>query len=263
MRFAILGSGSRGNAALIESGGTCVMLDCGFSVKETVARLARLGRAPEDVTAVVVTHEHDDHVSGVMAFARRYHTPVWMTPGTRAAVTRYNSAGGASADRPDIRQFYPHEPFEIDDLRLEPFPVPHDAREPAQFVFTNGDVRLGYLTDLGSSTAHVEKALNGCHALVLECNHDRELLMNGSYPPSLKTRIAGAHGHLSNDQAAELLGCLDFGWLRHIVAAHLSEQNNHPDLACAALARALDCVPDWVQVADQNAGLPWRDVVRD
>lgn len=234
------------------------MLDCGLSVKETVMRLARLGREPEKVTAIVVTHEHDDHVSGVMAFARRYRTPVWMTSGTHAAVTRYDSA-----DQSGIRQFSPHEPFEIDDLRLEPFPVPHDAREPAQFVFTDGNVRLGYLTDLGSSTAHVEKALSGCHALVLECNHDREMLQNSSYPPSLKARIAGAHGHLSNDQAAELLGRLDFGWLRHIVAAHLSEQNNHPDLACAALARALDCVPDWVQVADQNAGLPWRDVVRD
>ncbi len=234
------------------------MLDCGLSVKETVMRLARLGREPENVTAIVVTHEHDDHVSGATAFARRYRTPLWMTPGTRAAVTRHDSA-----DQPGIRQFSPHEPFEIDDLCLEPFPVPHDAREPAQFVFTDGNVRLGYLTDLGSSTAHVEKALSGCHALVLECNHDREMLQNSSYPPSLKTRIAGAHGHLSNDQAAELLGRLDFGWLRHIVAAHLSEQNNRPDLACAALARALDCVPDWVQVADQNAGLPWRDVVRD
>ncbi|MBI3571682.1 MAG: MBL fold metallo-hydrolase [Gammaproteobacteria bacterium] len=236
------------------------MLDCGLSVKETVMRLARLGRAPEAVTAIVVTHEHDDHVSGVMAFARRYRTPVWMTPGTRTAATRHIGTG---TDQPTIQQFSPHESFEIDDLRLEPFPVPHDAREPAQFVFTNGDVRLGYLTDLGSSTVHVEKALSGCHALVLECNHDREMLKNSSYPPSLKARIAGAHGHLSNDQAAELLGRLDFGWLRHIVAAHLSEQNNCPDLACAALARALDCVPDWVQVADQNAGLPWRDVVRD
>ena len=187
-----------------------------------------------------------------------------MTPGRGGAVTRYNGADGATADLPGIRYFSPHEPFEIDGLRpLNRFRCRTTRASRAQFVFTNGDVRLGYLTDLGSSTAHVEQALNGCHALVLECNHDRELLKNSNYPPSLKARIAGAHGHLSNDQAAELLGRLDFGWLRHIVAAHLSEQNNRPDLACAALARALDCVPDWVQVADQNAGLPWRDVVRD
>lgn len=257
MRFAILGSGSRGNAALIESGNTCVMLDDGFSMKETVARLARLGRAPEDVTAIVVTHEHDDHVGGVGAFARRYRTPVWMTPGTRAAA--HDDMNGLT----DISLFSPHDAFEIGDLQLQPMPVPHDAREPAQFVFSDGNVRLGYLTDIGSSTTHVEQALSGCHALVLECNHDRALLQNGGYPPSLKARIGGSHGHLSNDQAAELLSRLDFGWLRHIVAAHLSQQNNRPDLACAALARVLDCVPDWIQVADQDLGLPWRDVIRD
>ncbi len=239
------------------------MLDCGFSVKETVKRLARLGREPEDVTAIVVTHEHDDHIGGVAAFARRYRTPVWMTPGTRAALNDSAASTVLSCNAPEIHLFSPHETFEIDAVRLEPFPVPHDAREPAQFVFTDGAVRLGYLTDLGSSTAHVEQALSGCHALVLECNHDREMLKNGSYPPSLKARVGGSHGHLSNDQAAELLGHLDFGWLRHIVAAHLSERNNRPDLACAALARALDCVPDWVQVADQEQGLSWRDVIRD
>lgn len=233
------------------------MLDCGFSAKETVTRLARLGRAPADIKAILVTHEHDDHLGGVAAFARRYDIPVWMTAGTRTALN-------AGADRlPAVHTFSPHEAFEVDDLQIRPMPVPHDAREPAQFVFTDGDVRLGYLTDLGSATAYVEQALSGCHALVLECNHDRELLQNGTYPPSLKARIAGSHGHLSNDQAAELVRRLDLGWLRHIVAAHLSAQNNRPDLACAALAHALDCVPDWVQVADQDAGLPWRDVTRD
>ncbi len=252
----MLGSGSRGNAALVESGNTCVMLDCGFSVRETTARLARLGRAPEDIDAMLVTHEHSDHASGVAAFARRHGIPVWMTAGTHAAVN-------GDLTSVEVNELSPHEPFDLGDLQVSPFPVPHDAREPAQFVFSDGDARLGYLTDLGSSTVHVEKMLGGCHALVLECNHDRDMLKNGTYPPSLKARIAGSHGHLSNDQAADLLGRLGFGWLRHIVAAHLSEQNNRPDLACAALARALDCVPDWVQVADQDAGLGWRDVVRD
>lgn len=232
------------------------MLDCGFSVRETTARLARLGRAPEDIDAILVTHEHTDHASGVAAFARRHGIPVWMTAGTRASVNGDLASVG-------VTELSPHEPFALGDLQVIPFPVPHDAREPAQFVFSDGNVRLGYLTDLGSSTVHVEKTLSGCQALVLECNHDRDMLKNGGYPPSLKTRIAGSHGHLSNDQAADLLGRLGFGWLRHIVAAHLSEQNNRPDLACAALARALDCTPDWVQVADQDEGLDWRDVVRD
>lgn len=232
------------------------MLDCGFSVRETTARLARLGRAPDDLDAILVTHEHDDHVGGAGAFARRHGIPVWTTAGTRAA------ADGALAGA-EVHALSPHEPFALGDIEIGPFPVPHDAREPAQFTFSDGDVRLGFVTDLGASTAHVEDALRGCHALVLECNHDRELLKNGSYPPSLKARIAGSRGHLSNDQAAELLGRLGLGWLRHIVAAHLSQQNNTPDLACAALARALDCTPDWVQVADQDAGLGWRDVVRD
>ncbi len=232
------------------------MLDCGFSVRETTARLARFDRTPDDIDSILVTHEHSDHANGVAGFARRHGIPVWMTAGTHAAV----NGGLASVE---VNELSPHDPFALGDLQVTPFPVPHDAREPAQFVFSDGDVRLGYLTDLGSSTVHVEKMLGGCHALVLECNHDRDLLRNGTYPPSLKARIAGSHGHLSNDQAADLLGRLGFGWLRHIVAAHLSEHNNRPDLACAALARALDCTPDWVQVADQEEGLGWRDVVRD
>jgi phosphoribosyl 1,2-cyclic phosphodiesterase len=252
----VLGSGSRGNAALVESGHTCVMLDCGFSVRETTARLAHLKRTPEDIDAILVTHEHSDHAAGVAGFARRHGIPVWATAGTRAAV----NGEFASVE---VNEISPHAPFALGDLEIAPFPVPHDAREPAQFVFGDGDVRLGYLTDLGSSTAHVEKMLGACQALVLECNHDRAMLKNGTYPPSLKARIAGSHGHFSNDQAADLLGRLGVGWLRHIVAAHLSEQNNRPDLACAALARALDCTPDWVQVADQDQGLGWRDVVRD
>jgi len=232
------------------------MLDCGFSVRETTTRLARLQRTPDDVDAILVTHEHSDHADGVAGFARRHGIPVWLTAGTRAAL-------GDGLTDVEVHELSPHARFALGDLEIAPFPVPHDAREPAQFTFSDGATRLGYLTDLGASTAHVEEALRGCHALVLECNHDRDMLKNGSYPASLKARIAGSHGHLSNDQAADLLGRLGIGWLRHIVAAHLSEQNNHPDLACAALARALDCVPDWVQVADPVLGLPWRDVVRD
>ena len=165
-----------------------------------------------------------------MAFARRYRTPGVDDAGYPAPRShRYNSAGAPPADLPGIRQFSPHEPFEIDGLRLEPFPVPHDAREPAQFVFTNGDVRLGYLTDLGFLLAHVGTGAERLSRAGAECNHDRELLQEQQHPPSHKARIAGAHGHLSTTRPGT--SAADFGWLRHIVAAHLSEQNNRPDLA--------------------------------
>ena len=139
--------------------------------------------------------------------------------------------------------------------------MPHDAREPVQFVCSDGEWRLGVLTDLGVSTAHVEASLSGCHALVLECNHDPEMLANGDYPYSLKLRIAGKFGHLDNDAAAALLAKLDNSKLKHLFAAHLSQHNNRPELARAALAQAVNCDPDWVGIADQHTGFAWREFV--
>lgn len=253
LRFASLGSGSRGNATLVEAGGTCVMVDCGFSVSETRRRLARLGKTPDDIAAILVTHEHSDHIAGVAAFARRFDVPVWMTAGT--------SVMHADTDVPNLDWFSGHAPaFAIGDLHVTPFPVPHDAREPCQFVFGDGAVRLGVLTDTGSVTAHIRQVLDGCNALLLECNHDTGLLADGPYPPMLKRRVGGRLGHLSNDQAAELLAALDTGALRHLVAAHLSDKNNRPQLARAALAAVLGCAPDWIGIADQTQGLDWRQV---
>jgi phosphoribosyl 1,2-cyclic phosphodiesterase len=243
-----LGSGSGGNAALIECGRTAILLDCGFSARETEARLARLGRSPEDLTAIVLTHEHSDHVDGVGACARRFDVPVWMTAGTRAALPK------TVGEIPAVHLFHPHEPFTIDDLALEPFPVPHDAREPCQFVFTDGDARLGFITDVGSLTTHIEMMLEDCTALVLECNHDRELLRDGPYAPALKARVASDVGHLSNAQAARLLRRVCHDGLQHVVAAHLSRTNNTAALARAALAEVLGCTDDEVAVADQDAG---------
>jgi phosphoribosyl 1,2-cyclic phosphodiesterase len=254
MRFAYLGSGSRGNAAIVESGDTRILLDCGFTLRETEARLARLGLDADALSGVLLTHEHSDHMSGIGPLARRYGLPVWMTRGTGRAIA--NRAGTL----PDVRHFDPHENFEIGDLQLHPFPVPHDALEPAQFVFSDGDVRLGVLTDIGRPTAHVESMLSGCDALALECNHDRAMLARGPYPQSLKTRIGGGEGHLDNDSAAELLGRIDSTRLQHLIAVHLSETNNLPTLAQAALAGALGCGADFVQVADQEAGLSWQGI---
>ncbi len=250
LRYAMLGSGSRGNAALVESGATCVLVDCGFSALETRRRLARLGKKPEDLAGILVTHEHGDHVGGVVPLARAYGLTVWSTAGTA------RQAGLASLG--DSRWFDAHTPFAVGDLEVRPYPVPHDAREPAQFVFSDGARRLGMLTDVGRSTPHIEACLSGCDGLILECNHDRRMLAEGRYPPSLKHRVGGDHGHLNNEQAAALLGRLDTSRLQHVVAAHLSEKNNRPELARAALVGTLGCEPDWIAVAEQDAGLAWQ-----
>ena len=255
MRFACLGSGSRGNALIVECGRTRLMLDCGYPVRETERRLERLGLAPGDLDAIVVTHEHSDHTAGVSKLARKYRLPLWLTHGT------LQSMPGDVSNLPQINVIDSHSAFAIGDLQLLPFPVPHDAREPAHFVFYDGAHRLGVLTDTGASTSHIESMLSGCDALMLECNHDLELLMNGDYPPALKARVAGRYGHLDNDSAGELLAALDCGRLQHLIAAHLSQQNNTPELACAALARALCCAPEWIGVADQDLGFAWRQVV--
>ncbi len=252
MRFACLGSGSEGNGLLVEVGATRVLIDCGFGVRDTVARLARIGVAPETVTAIIVTHEHSDHVGGVAAFAARYQTPVWLTFGTLSAVAE------RFAGLPKVYGFDTEDAFAIDAIEVRPFPVPHDAREPVQFVCGDGQWRLGVLTDLGVSTVHVEASLSGCDALVLECNHDSGMLANGHYPYALKQRIAGRFGHLDNDAAGVLLSRLDNSKLKHVFAAHLSQHNNLPDLARAALATALGCSLDWIGIAGQHDGFGWR-----
>ena len=252
LRFASLGSGSRGNATLVEAGSTCVMVDCGFSIAETQRRLARLDRTPADIQAILVTHEHSDHIGGVAALARRFGIPVWMTAGT--------SVVHNDTDVPVLDWFNGHEPFAIGDLSVQPFPVPHDAREPCQFVFSDGALRLGVLTDTGSITSHIRACLDGCDALLLECNHDTAMLADGPYPPMLKRRVGGRLGHLSNTQAAELLASIDTSALQALAIAHLSDKNNRPELARAALATALGCAPDWIALAAQDRGLAWHDI---
>ncbi|WP_455198014.1 MBL fold metallo-hydrolase [Kaarinaea lacus] len=262
MRFASLGSGSRGNGTLIEQGKTCVLVDCGFSAREAEKRLQRLGKSASDITAILVTHEHSDHISGVGPLARRYDIPVWATSGTffiDRQAARENVADRIG-EGVEMHTICSHTAITIGDIEVQPFPVPHDAREPSQFVFHDGDKWLGLLTDVGSYTPHIEEQLSGCDALILECNHDRELLDHGEYPPSLKERVGGNLGHLSNRQAADILSRLDTTNLNCIVAAHLSEKHNTPAMAQQALAEALNCETDWISVANQQTGLDWRDV---
>lgn len=252
MRFASLGSGSEGNGLVVEVGASRLLLDCGFSTAETVRRLARLGLEPSALSAILVTHEHDDHVGGVARFSRKFDIPVYLSHGTHAAATNSRDVF------PEAVIIDSHTPFSIGGIEVLPYPVPHDAREPTQFVFGDGAARLGVLTDAGESTSHIEAMLSGLDALVIECNHDFDMLMGSTYPERLKQRISGRHGHLDNGQAAQIMMNIDRGSLQHVIAAHLSQKNNKPELARAALAGALDCAPDWVTVATQADGFDWR-----
>jgi phosphoribosyl 1,2-cyclic phosphodiesterase len=256
VRFASLASGSRGNCLVAEAGGTRVLLDCGLSPRETARRLGRLGIEPADLDAILVTHEHEDHVGGAFAFAAAHALTVYLTRGTLQA------AAGAGKVVESVRTelIDGRAGFVVGDIEARPFTVPHDAREPVQYVLCDGARSLGVLTDIGAPTPHVLEMLSGCDALVLECNHDRAMLRDGGYPPWLKARIGGALGHLDNEQAAELLGALERSRLQHVIGAHLSQQNNRPALARAALARALGCAEDWVGLATQDEGFAWRDL---
>ena len=254
MRFSSLGSGSAGNALLVEVGMTRVMLDCGFSIKETSLRLQRLGLSPTELTGIVITHEHDDHAGGAFKLAAKYNIPVWLTYGTLKMVKRYMP----QQHELQLHVIDSHSAFAIDDILVQPYPVPHDGREPIQCVFSDGQHQLGVLTDVGRTTPHIEQRLSGCKALVLECNHDASMLQAGPYSWSLKQRVGGNLGHLDNLDSAQLLSKLDNSKLQHLVAAHLSAKNNTPQLARAALANVLGCELDWIGVADQLLGFNWR-----
>jgi phosphoribosyl 1,2-cyclic phosphodiesterase len=249
MRFACLGSGSEGNGLVVEAGSTRVLLDCGFGLADSIARLARLDLQASDLAGIVVTHEHSDHIGGVGRLARKHRLPVWLTAGTLAMAQDLDGVAVQVIDS--------HAAFAVDGLEIQPFPVPHDAREPVQYVFGDGDRRLGVLTDAGCSTPHIEAMLYSVDALVLECNHDAEMLESGPYPASLKRRVGGRFGHLENGQSAALLDRLKHEKLQCVMAAHVSKKNNTSALAQRALARVLDCADEDVRVACQTTGFGW------
>ncbi len=252
MRIASLGSGSRGNATLIAVGDDCLLVDCGFSVTELSQRAARLGFDLEALTAILVTHEHSDHASGVAALSRRYGLPVYLTHGTLAT--------GRLEACAEVRAFNADSEFSIGAIRVRAVAVPHDAREPVQYVFSGPAGRAGVLTDLGSITPHVTAAFADCDLLLLEFNHDRRMLAQGPYPPALKRRVGGDWGHLSNDQAVDFLEQIDIASLRRLFIAHISEKNNHQDCVRATLeARCPELLPrlTW---ACQREGFTWFDL---
>lgn len=254
MKFSSMGSGSKGNALLVSASDgatiTHVMLDCGFSVRETERRLARSGVAPSALSAILVTHEHSDHAGSVFQFASRHNLPVWMSYGT------FHALGGKSHDL-DICFCRDGDELAIGDLAFTAFTVPHDAREPLQFHVTDGTSKLGILTDVGQITPHLSDALRGCDALIIECNHDRQMLAQSAYPYFLKQRISSMHGHLSNEDAAHFIGELDQVRLKKIVAAHLSQQNNTPELVAQQLQAAIQSSRTEMVIACQDNGFDW------
>ncbi len=251
MRYCSLGSGSRGNATVVEFGQTRLLIDCGFSLRMTEQRLAQAGLSARQLNAILVTHEHSDHIKGVERLARRYQIPVYMTHGTLHALRDFEAP---------VELVRLDEAFTIGELHVEPVAVPHDAREPCQYIFDSGQHRFGILTDSGNITPWIIERYRGLHGLFLEANYDPQMLASGPYPPSLRSRVAGDLGHLSNQQAAGLLAGMDRTSLRHVAIAHISEKNNRPDLALNELQLALDGWSGELHLAEQNQGLPWQDI---
>ena len=279
LRFKSLSSGSTGNATLVEAGtaqGTGsvftsrLLVDCGLGLQRLLAALAVADLAPTDIDAIFITHEHGDHLGCVTQFASRYNIPVWASRGTHAALKDMRLRKDAkqtfkqSTFAPDfedlVRIAQDTCPVAVGELQFTPFTVPHDAREPLQLSCSDGALKLGILTDLGHASRHVLEQLVDCHALLLEFNHDTEMLANSRYPAFLKSRVGGDFGHLSNAAAAEVLATLNHASLRHVAAAHLSLQNNRPELAQNCIADVLGCTPNDVVIATADSGTPWQTI---
>ena len=260
LRFKSLGSGSSGNATLVEaqSGAdtTRLLIDCGIRLRDLEARLIEAGTCAEDLDAIFITHEHGDHIGCARSFVKRYSTPLWMSQGTWLAV----SDEAWSAYQHLVNVARDGSAIELGSLQALPFTVPHDAREPLQLRCSDGDRHLGVVTDLGHASSHVVASLQGCHALLLEANHDPDLLQASTYPSFLKQRVAGPWGHLANHAAAELLARVKHDQLSYVLAAHLSERNNTPELARTSLSKALGCEMLDIAIADPLTGSAWIQV---
>jgi phosphoribosyl 1,2-cyclic phosphodiesterase len=241
---SVLASGSRGNCALVATSTTRILVDAGLSGRETFKRLKALGESSGEVTdnisAIVITHEHSDHVAGLQRLAKKMNVPVFMTASTRHAWSRaVRDDKGAIPELPKFEQFSAGRGFCIGDIDVMPFTIPHDAADPVGFTFRAEGVKVGFVTDFGRMLANMRDALRGCSVLVIESNHDVELLRTGSYPWSVKQRISSRDGHLSNEALAEFLSGDYDGSAEYIVLAHLSEENNHIERARMSAEHAL------------------------
>ncbi len=254
MRFSVIGSGSKGNCTLVESGCTRVLIDNGFSGKELISRLQQLGIASQSLTALVVTHEHEDHVKGVGVLARRLNLPIYANAPT------FIAAEGRTGKLPCTHEFGTGEPFVIQDIEIHPFAVSHDTADPVGFVFNDGAQQLGYCTDTGKITRLVKHHLQRCQALILEANHDVAMLKAGPYPPPLKQRVLSSIGHLANTDSIAFAAELQQSGLQILVLAHLSEINNHPDRVLDEVHRRLGGLELEVVLASQNQVSPLRNI---
>lgn len=248
MQFCTLGSGSRGNAHLVEHRGTTLMLDCGFTLPDLLRRLAKRAVTTAEIDAILISHEHADHVGGLRHLLSKAGVPVYMTRGTADAL--------GCPKRWEWREIAAGGEFSVGELQVLPFAVPHDAAEPVQFVFDDGARRLAIMTDIGEVPPRLSGGiLQNLSAIIVECNYDRGMLAaNRNYPRAVKERIAGALGHLDNDAAAKLITAINHRGLRHIVAAHLSGQNNSPECVRRALEKACG---GKLAIAGQKDGTGW------
>jgi phosphoribosyl 1,2-cyclic phosphodiesterase len=245
---SVLASGSRGNCALIGTSTTRILVDAGLSGRETFKRLRALAdrdagsnsdRAQE-VSAILITHEHSDHVAGLQRLAAKLNVPVYLTAPTHHAWSRaMRNEEGVIPELPKSEHFCAGRGFRVGDIEVMPFTIPHDAADPVGFTFRAEGVKIGFATDLGYMPVSVRNHLRGCSVLVMESNHDVEMLRSGPYPWSVKQRVMSRVGHLSNDALAEFFSNDYDGGAEYVVLAHLSEQNNHPEIARAAAEQAL------------------------
>jgi phosphoribosyl 1,2-cyclic phosphodiesterase len=249
LQVCMLGSGSRGNSTYVSDGATAILIDAGFSARETERRLKHRGIEPAALAAILISHEHSDHVRGAEILARRYRLPVYLSSGTRRAVQF--SAGAAG-----IETFACGRPFRIATLSVHPFSISHDAADPAGFTISGNGCRIGIATDLGHATAAVSEHLKGCRLVILEANHDPGMLIAGPYPWYLKQRIRSRTGHLSNEASCRLLAEIQGSGLLHVILAHLSETNNTPAKALAGTSPALTGTGIRLEAASQHTPTP-------
>lgn len=252
IRFAVLGSGSRGNTSVVWSGGDAVLVDCGLPARRALADLQAVGVDPAKVKGILLTHEHSDHIGGADVLARKLGVPVYCTPGTKAAIKLSREV--------DIHTIEAGRSLRIGGLDVEPFRIPHDVSDPVGFVVGVGAHRVGFATDMGSVRESVARVLRTCRAALLEFNHDEHMLRHGEYPPFLKERIASDRGHLSNRQGADLLARLAGSRLEHVLLGHLSQKNNRQDLALGAAHSALEGSEKEVSITVAEQGTPSRVV---
>ncbi len=237
---SVLASGSRGNCALVATSATRILVDAGLSGRETFKRLRALGERAEEISAIVITHEHSDHVAGLQRLATKLNVPVFLTAPTHHAWSRaVRDEKGEIPELPKSEHFSAGRGFSVGDIEVMPFTIPHDAADPVGFTFRAEGVKVGFATDLGYMPASVRDHLRGCSVLVMESNHDVEMLRLGPYPWSVKQRVMSRVGHLSNEALAEFFSSDYDGSAEYLVLAHLSEQNNHPEIARAAAEQAL------------------------